>query len=240
MNRVLVLGDGILGSELVKQTGWDYLSRKKDGFDITNSFSFNRLIDWSDDGYAGSALYTTVINCIAHTNTYSEDRELNWNINYKAVAELTDFCNLWGIKLVHISTDHIYANSKSQTSENEVPVHMETWYGYTKLLGDAHVQLKSNNYLIIRESHKPYPFPYKMAWSDQVTNGDYVNVIANLIIKLVNNNSTGVFNVGTQEKNWYEHTKEEFDTTSSPKYHKAPSDITMNLEKLSNELKNIN
>ena len=28
--NVLVLGDGILGSEFVKQTGWDYLSRKKD------------------------------------------------------------------------------------------------------------------------------------------------------------------------------------------------------------------
>ena len=27
--KVLVLGDGLLGSELVKQTGWEYVSRKK-------------------------------------------------------------------------------------------------------------------------------------------------------------------------------------------------------------------
>ena len=27
--KILVLGDGLLGSELVKQTGWDYVSRKK-------------------------------------------------------------------------------------------------------------------------------------------------------------------------------------------------------------------
>ena len=26
----LILGDGLLGSELVKQTNWDYISRKKD------------------------------------------------------------------------------------------------------------------------------------------------------------------------------------------------------------------
>ena len=33
-NEVLVLGDGLLGRELVSQTNWDYVSRSKDGFDI--------------------------------------------------------------------------------------------------------------------------------------------------------------------------------------------------------------
>ena len=27
--KVIVIGDGLLGSELVKQTGWEYVSRKK-------------------------------------------------------------------------------------------------------------------------------------------------------------------------------------------------------------------
>ena len=32
----LILGDGLLGSELAKQTGWSYISRKKvDKFDLT-------------------------------------------------------------------------------------------------------------------------------------------------------------------------------------------------------------
>ena len=35
--KIVVLGDGLLGSEIVKQTGWDYISRKKDGFDICTS-----------------------------------------------------------------------------------------------------------------------------------------------------------------------------------------------------------
>jgi hypothetical protein len=34
--NVLVLGDGLLGSEIVKQTGWNFISRKKDEFDIFN------------------------------------------------------------------------------------------------------------------------------------------------------------------------------------------------------------
>ena len=34
--NVLVLGDGLLGSEIVKQTGWDYISRKAGTFNIDN------------------------------------------------------------------------------------------------------------------------------------------------------------------------------------------------------------
>ena len=34
-NKILVLGDGLLGSEMVKQSGWDYVSRKKDNISYT-------------------------------------------------------------------------------------------------------------------------------------------------------------------------------------------------------------
>jgi dTDP-4-dehydrorhamnose reductase len=105
--KVLVLGDGLLGSEIVKQTNWDYISRKKDGFDITkNDFNFHG--------------YDVIINCIAFTNTYSNDKENNWNVNYKAVADLVDYCNNQNIKLVHISTDYVYTNSNSEVSMFEI------------------------------------------------------------------------------------------------------------------------
>ena len=39
--KVLILGDGLLGSELVKKTGWDCVSRKNNEFDITNPSTFN-------------------------------------------------------------------------------------------------------------------------------------------------------------------------------------------------------
>ena len=41
--RVLVLGDGLLGSEIVKQTNWDCISRKGDGFDITDLETYSLL-----------------------------------------------------------------------------------------------------------------------------------------------------------------------------------------------------
>jgi dTDP-4-dehydrorhamnose reductase len=230
MSDIIVLGDGMLGSEIVKQTGWHSVSRKKNNIDFTSPGSYTHLLKG----------YKTVINCIAYTNTYSDDRTKHWDVNYKAVADLVLFCNLNQIKVIHISTDHIYANSPTNASEDTVPQHLGTWYGYTKLLGDAHVQMAAHNYLVIRESHKPYPFPYKQAWYNQITNGDYVNVIASLIIKLVNNGASGVYNVGTEGKTWYSLTREEFNTTPSLTPTGAPNDITMDLTKLNNEIKGIN
>jgi dTDP-4-dehydrorhamnose reductase len=224
--KILVLGDGLLGSELVKQTNWDYISRKKDNFDITQS-KFSVILN-----------YDIVINCIAYTDTYSLDKEKHWRVNYEGVINLTNFCDDNNIKLVHISTDYIYTNSITNASENDVPVHINTWYGYTKLLGDAYAQRNKNN-LIIRTSHKPYPFPYKDAWSNQYTNGDYVNVIANLIIKLVKNKAVGVYNVGTNKKTWFDLTKKEFNTNPIFKPNLAPSDISMDVKKMDLTLNHI-
>ena len=41
--KVLILGDGILGSEIAQQTGWDYISRKKDNFDIIDKSTYYKL-----------------------------------------------------------------------------------------------------------------------------------------------------------------------------------------------------
>jgi hypothetical protein len=50
--KVLVLGDGLLGNEIVNQTGWDFVSRKKHGFSIKN---FDNFI---------TKEYDVVLNCI--------------------------------------------------------------------------------------------------------------------------------------------------------------------------------
>jgi dTDP-4-dehydrorhamnose reductase len=228
--NVIVLGDGLLGSEIVKQTGWFYISRKKNNIDFIQPDSYTSLLKG----------YDVVLNCIAYTDTYSEDKQKHWDTNYKGVVDLVDFCKINQKKLIHISTDYIYANSISPTNELDIPVHQQNWYGYTKLLGDAYVQLKLKNYLLIRESHKPYPFPYKQAWSNQHTNGDYVHIIADLIIQLINKNAEGVYNVGTEIKTWFNYTKQEFKTIPSSKPEYIPNDITMDLNKLKDAFKRIN
>jgi len=229
--RILILGDGLLGSELHKQTGWDYISRKKDGFDANNfnSYYMNNIL--------GNKRYTDIINCIAHTNTRDENRELHWQINTVFVSNLIDYCNNYAEKLIHISTDYLYAKSKPFAKETDALCPPANWYGYSKLVGDSIVQLYSNNYLVIRETHKPKPYPYVYAWADLIGNFDYVDVIAKIIIDLVNGDANGVYNVGTEVKSLYElarRTNPDVKVDTSENSTDRPTNTTMDLTKLEN------
>ncbi len=196
--KILVLGDGLLGSEIIKQTGWDYVSAKKDGIDVVSDFY--GLLE-----VIGKYKPDVLVNCIGYTKTYDPERELHWEVNYKFVVKLVQYCDNKGIKLVHISTDYIYTNtnvfSSDGISETDIPVHQQTWYSYCKLLSDAFVQLlDEKNYLMFRCSFKPKPFPYEKAYGNVKGNFDYVDVIAKQMIDLINEGRTGVWNIGTEFK----------------------------------------
>ena len=150
------------------------------------------------------------------------------------MSKLIDYCNEKSIKLVHISTDYVYAGSVNNASEEDVPVHCNNWYGYTKLLGDGLVQLQSNDYLLVRCTHKPTPFPYDAAWIDQVGNFDYVNIISDLIIKLINANANGLYNVGTETKTMYEMASrtKSVNKTFTPEH--VPKNQSMDISKMKN------
>ena len=219
--KVLVLGDGLLGSELVKQTGWKYVSRKKSGFDI------------SDLEKSIPSGVNVIVNCIANTDTYSTDKKVHWDINFGFVNDLIKYCNFNVIKLVHISTDYVYTQSVENASEEDVPVHCNNWYGYTKLLGDGLVQLEANEHLLIRCTHKPNPFSYENAWDDQKGNFDYVDVISSKIIKLIRGNAIGLYNVGTETKTMFELASKtkEVKPVSSPPH--IPNNTSMDISKMS-------
>ena len=238
--RIIILGNGLLGSEIHKQTGWDIISRKENGFDITQPDMFMSYFIDLFDGVAASKKYDVIVNCIANTNTYSLNKEEHWNVNYKGVANLVDFCNKWGIKLVHVSTDYVYTNSINEASENDIPIHDNNWYSYTKLLGDAYIELKSSNYLVCRGTHKPKPFPYDKAWIDQIGNFDYVDVMSNLIIQLIQSDSIGMFNIGTQIKSIFKLASETTSVKVAFRPSETPGNTTMNKNKLNEALKGIN
>ena len=235
MKKVLILGNGLLGAELHTQSGFDVISRKKDGFDICDKDTFYKLTT-IEHGVVQYMKYDTIINTIACTDTYSTDKQTHWDVNYKGVANLVDFCNEWKVKLIHVVTDYIYANSVENATEEDVPVHCRTWYGYTKLLSDAYVQLKCNDYLCIRGTHKAKPFPYEAAWVDQIGNFEYVDEIAKLILQLVNNKVSGVVNIGSDKKTMFDlalQTNKNVKQSNVPNEN-IPNNVSMNLDKLKN------
>ena len=226
--KVVILGDGLLGKEIHNQTNWSVLSRKQTNFDIADlvkSFPKDERID-------------VIVNCIANTDTYSEDEISMMETNYIFPISLIKFCGETGKKLIHISTDYVYANSPENASESDVPSPYSNWYSVTKLLADVYIKSFSNNYLICRLSHKPYPFPYDSAWGDVYTNADYTPVISDLVITLIKNGANGIYNVGTKTKTIYDlalKTKgKEIKKIDSPSY--VPKNVTMNISKLENFL----
>lgn len=221
---VLILGDGLLGSEIARQTQWDVASRKLSNLNIDN---YGELLDITFK-------YDTVVNCIAHTDSYSTDKNTHWKVNYEFPASLSDICNTEGKKLVHISTEFVYGNNLTPPTEEDLPIPDTTWYAYTKLLADEYIKLNNNNYLICRELHKPSPFPYPKVWNVQ-TSGDTVQKIAGLIIKLIEGNACGVYNVGTGDK-FLKELAPKSEEIPAPSH--VPKDTRMNLTKLNKFLNN--
>lgn len=226
--KIVILGDGLLGKELKNQTGWNAISRSSHNIDFNDVTSCYQYLKE----------YDVIINCIAHTDTYDKNKDTHWAINYKAVSRLSDWCTDNNKKLVQISTDYVYANTQHSSSEEDIPVHAETWYGYTKLLADGYIELKNKDYLIIRCGHKPTPFPYDTAYGDIYGNFDYVNVIAAGIISLVNKNATGLYNVGTESKTIYDLAIETRpDVKKGLKRGWMPGDVRMDCNKFKNKTK---
>lgn len=235
--KVLVLGDGKLGSEIVNQTGWNYISRKKNKFDINNTDQFDFYFIGNFDGVIYWKEYDVIVNCIADTNTYGGDKKTIRNTNYIFPKNLSDYCERNKIKLVHISTDYVYANSESFATEESLPIPLPSWYTYYKLLADEYISSTNTNHLICRCSFKSNPFEFDMAWVDQIGNFDYVDVITNLIIQLINKDANGIVNVGTELKTMYDlakRTKPNVEAVLRPKH--VPSDISINIDKLNNFL----
>ena len=231
MSKVLVLGDGLLGSELVKQTGWEYVSRKKANKDLYRLLPIILADEDSD----------TIVNCIGNTDTYSDDKESMMNVNYKFVKDLVDELNFGQFppkKLVHISTDYVYSNSVQYAKETDVPVHNATWYGYSKLLADGYIEnFSDNNYLICRMTHKPNPFPYDKAWNNQIGNFDYVDKQVKRLIELINKDATGIVNVGREAVSMYELAKETKKNVEQNECdYPVPEVLTMNINKMENIL----
>lgn len=230
MDKTLILGDGLLGSELKLQNpDWDVLSRKYDGTDARVFNKWSHLLD----------PYHTIVNCIAYTTVQNANQVHALDINYKFVIELVDYCLKNNKKLIHISSDYVYGgNTESDPDENTIPIPMEgDWYSFSKILADLYIQAKMCDYLICRGTHKPKPFPYVRAW-DQIGNFDYVDVIANLITNLIKKDAVGLFNVGTELKSMYILAKRTLESPiqiSTPK--NLPQDVGMNLGKLNHFLK---
>jgi dTDP-4-dehydrorhamnose reductase len=149
----------------------------KDEFDVT--YICNRT-DW--DLVVHLAAYTLV-------DKAETEREECFKTNVYGTYALLD--RVRNTPIVFMSTEHV----------NAPGVYFES-----KLAGEIMVRNLASPYLIIRTLFKPSPWPWEYAFTDQMTQGDYLEVIAPLIAKEIkewNRESKTVY-VGTGRKSIFE------------------------------------
>lgn len=95
-----------------------------------------------------------VINCAAMTNVdgCETNREVAMKVNAIGARNLASGCTAIDAKLVHVSTDYVFAgDGNTPYAEWDVP-NPQSVYGASKLLGEQYVREACKKYFIVRTS----------------------------------------------------------------------------------------
>lgn len=180
--RILLTGgSGRLGKELQKYLRCDHPSHQE--MDVTDLES---IVKWQTNHKE----YDIVIHCAGYTNVAKAEKEPDecYRVNFWGTYNMANAFS--GTPFVYISTEYVYN-----------PVNVYSW---SKKAGEGVLR---SPYMIIRTLFKPRPYPYKRAWNDQWTRGDYVDVIAPMIMTKIwewNKTNNWTVNIGTGRKTIYD------------------------------------
>ena len=109
---------------------------------------------------------------VIHAAAYTDVAMAEINLNK---CFLTNVNGTFNVVRTYKDTPFVYIST-------EYANHPLGVYAITKYLGEEVVRQFCQHYLIIRTLFKPTPWPFEFAYSDQYTQGDYVDVIASLIV----------------------------------------------------------
>ncbi len=141
--------------------------------------------------------YSMVIHCAGYTNVAKAEKDGDcFKVNVEGTRNLVE---------AYMDTPLVFISSEYASN----PVN---FYSLTKQMAEREV-VKHPNHLIIRTLFKPRPYPFDRAFYDQFTMGDYVDVIAELIIGEIILWDTGerkskLMYVGTGRKSIYQLAKQ--------------------------------
>ena len=155
------------------------------------------------------------------------------NLNVIGTANITKACYEKNIKLIYFSTNYVYPGTKGNYKEED-PVFPVNSYAWSKLGGEASVQLYKNS-LILRVCMTEKPFVHKTAFINVKTSFMYQEEVAKILFRVLH--KKGIMNIGGNSKFIYDFAKKD-NPNIKKKYLKkknnygVPMDSSMNLSKL--------
>ncbi len=169
-NRILLTGGtGRLGQEL-RQAFPELIAPSRSTMDICNYQSVFETIEHLKP--------ELIVHAAAYTNVSKAESEKTkcWQSNVVGTKNLVRAANLFGIKLIHISTDYVFWGDTGNYKEEDTPGPTRNYYALTKLVAES-VACLAHKHLIIRTSFRPREWVYPVAFDDLYTSQDYVDIL---------------------------------------------------------------
>ena len=149
MKKIIVTGcNGQLGRAVNQQyagnTEYELVNTDVAELDIT---SIDKVMD-----FVGEVKPYAIINCAAYTavEACEKEEDLAFRINAIGARNLGIAAEAVGAKLVHISTDYVFAGDGTRPYRETDPTGPQGAYGRTKLAGEEFVKEFSSRHFIIR------------------------------------------------------------------------------------------
>jgi dTDP-4-dehydrorhamnose reductase len=150
MNILITGSGGQLGQDCLTVMGKEHAvhGRTSEQLDITHPEQVQREIQiLQPDVVVNCAAYTAVDMC-------ESEQAACWAVNADGAAHLAEACAASGSRLIHISTDYVFAGDKpvSEPYTEQDPVGPLSAYGKSKLAGEQAIAERMDNFLILRTS----------------------------------------------------------------------------------------
>jgi dTDP-4-dehydrorhamnose reductase len=136
-------------------------------------------VDLLDAGALERALEAAEPDLVLHLAAFTNvalaevEREACWAAN---VVGTRNLARLAPARLVHLSTDYVFDGERGAYREGDAP-NPSNYYSLTKLVGEEAAR-GARDHLVVRTSFKESVWPHPVAFTDQFTSADYVDVIA--------------------------------------------------------------
>lgn len=210
---------GLVGSRVVEILSSRYhfadLSLET-GVDITRYADVQRKLTASNSSLVIHFAAKTDVDSCEKDRQFGQESQ-TWKINVEATANIAQTCSRLGKRLIYISTDFVFDDSKDAFSESDEP-NPRNFYGVTKYEGEKRVQMLGEIGTIVRISF-PYRsfYPRKLdlvrailtklqrgeelnAITDQYIVPTFIDDIAVAIDILIRDECSGIYHVcGSQE-----------------------------------------
>ena len=231
MKKILVTGgEGRFANELKKiETKYKFVYLNKRKLDVLKESSILKAINkYKPQAILHLAALSRPMN--VHIKKISD----SINLNIIGTCNVVNACIRKKIKIIYFSTSYIYPGKKGDYKETD-GLHPWNNYGWSKLGGEAAVQMYKNS-LIIRACMTERPFLHKEAYVNVKSNFIFQDQFAKLFLKIIN--KKGVYNIGGKSQSIYNFAKS---TKSNVKKKiskgEFPLKQNMNIDKLNKVLK---